>query len=101
MNFPIRINNNWKSVLIGLKGYESIGLEGRVSFEYLVSDKRDIQTELQLFENCWLIESKGESIIGCSRHRFFFDSKFGFVFREYDFPTGEKLVLSLSGYKSE
>jgi hypothetical protein len=99
IKFPIQINDSWKSSLIGLKGYESIGLEGKVTFESLITETKNIQTELQVFENCWVIDSKGESIIGSSTHRYFFDNKYGFVFSEYCFPTGEKLILTLSDYK--
>ena len=97
--YPLDSMSNWKGGLMGLKGYESIGLEGEVLFEYAVSERQDIQTEYKLFKNCWVINSKGESCIGVSTHKYFFNEKYGFVYSEYNFPTGEKLILSLTEFK--
>jgi len=99
ITYPLDSMSNWKGKLIGLKGYESIGLEGKVSFEYNVSLRQDIQTDYKSFKNCCVINSSGESCIGISTHTYFFDEEYGFVYSEYNFPTGEKLILSLNDFK--
>jgi hypothetical protein len=99
IKYPIDSIQTWKGGLAGLKGYESIGLSGEVSNEYVFSAKQDIQTDYKLFQNCWVIESIGESCIGISTHRYYFDENYGFVYLSYHFPTGEKLILSLLEYK--
>ena len=99
ITYPLDSMSNWKGGLMGLKGYESIGLEGKVSFQYNVSKRQDIQTDYKLFKNCWVINSSGESCIGTSSHTYFFDEEYGFIYSEYNFPTGEKLILSLNDFK--
>jgi len=99
ITYPLDSMSNWKGGLMGLKGYESIGLEGKVSFQYYVSKRRDIKTDYKLFKDCYVINSRGTSCIGISTHNYYFDEKYGFVYSEYNFPTGEKLVLSLTDFK--
>ena len=101
IKFPIENNLSWKAGLTGLKGYEKIGLTGTVSFEYNVIGKSDIKTKNIYFKDCWKIESIGKSILGTSEHTFYFHEKYGFVYSEYKFPNGEKLILELIDQKGK
>jgi len=101
IRFPIENGKQWTGGLTGLKGYQEIGLEGKVTFEYAISGREDINTDYKPFTNCWKIQSKGESSIGTSTHTYFYDKKYGFIHSEYNFPTGEKLVITLKDYKAQ
>jgi hypothetical protein len=97
----IENGKRWAGGIQGLKGYEEIGLEGKVAFEYVVLGKENIKTDYRAFIDCWKIESKGESSIGTSTHTYYYDEKYGFIYSEYNFPTGEKLIINLKDYKAK
>jgi hypothetical protein len=95
VRFPLTDNNSWTLWTENFKGTEQIGLEGRIDFKYVNLGKASIKTTNKLYSDCWKFESTGESIIGFSKHIFYFDRNDGFVYSMYDFPNGEKLILQL------
>lgn len=102
IEYPLEKGKEWKSELGLVKGesYEAIGLAGApIKYEYRIEGKETIKTEFRELKGCWKVMSKGESKIGTSTHEFFFHEKYGFVHSEYNFPSGEKLIITLNNYK--
>lgn len=95
VKFPLEKHTSWIGGIQSIKGYEQIGLEGRVDFQYSNSGKSSIKTINRFYSDCWKFESIGKSIIGSSLHTFYYDENDGFVHSSYEFPNGEKVILQL------
>ena len=95
VKFPLEKHTSWIGGIQNIKGFTQIGLEGRVDFEYNNLGKSSIKTINRLYSDCWEFKSIGKSIIGSSLHTFYFDEDDGFVFSNYEFPNGEKVIMQL------
>ncbi|MCX2743782.1 hypothetical protein OO013_07895 [Mangrovivirga sp. M17] len=95
VKFPLVDNLSWPDGIGNLKGYEEIGLTGSVSFTYKNLGQAGVKTTNKNYKKSWKFFSEGQSCIGLSIHIFHFDEVDGFVYSEYDFPNGEKVILQL------
>ena len=100
IELPAFANKQWKSKKVIPKGsYEAIGIDNSiVDSKYTISGKEEITTLIKEFRDIWKVESSAQSKLGLSRHEFYYDDKMGFVYSEYTFSNGDKLILNLFNY---
>lgn len=98
IRYPLVSGKTWNSVLTIPKGnFKEVGLDGsKVSKNYKITGIENVETKSGNFNNCWKVESFGKSKIGTSKHFYFFNKDYGFVYEIYEFPNKEKLIFELN-----